>query len=114
MIPSPEFCAACRIVIGADAPDALIAAFKTPLGADIRTTYDDILAGRRSVRLPLDPPAGALSNAHMFAALQVIGERRLDDVSARAVVRAIRTTTPMKLVGARLAEQRDKDARATR
>jgi hypothetical protein len=58
--PSPEFCAACRIVLGGDT-----------LGADIDQVHADILAGKRAVSLPLDPPAGTLEPwPHTLLAVQ--------------------------------------------
>jgi hypothetical protein len=91
--PGPEFFAAVRAIIGTDTPDAIAVAFKTPLGADIQAAYDDLRDGRRTVKLPLNPPAGALQ-AHplMIATLKAIEQHCLSATDARAVLRAQKMT----------------------
>jgi hypothetical protein len=55
IIPSPEFAAACRILLSGDTPDIIDAVFRTPpLHQDVKRIKADILAGRRAVSFPLD------------------------------------------------------------
>jgi hypothetical protein len=102
-LPSSEFCAACRIVLGADTADVISVALGTALSADIQQAYDDIVAGRRRIQLPLVPPPGKLSDPSMVTTLQIIADRRLDAASARAVVRG----QMMARAGDRLTAQRN-------
>jgi hypothetical protein len=74
--PSPEFCAACRVILGGDTPDIVIAALRTTLRADIDQVHADIVSGKRVIQLPLDPPAGTLEPwPHMLLAVQRAAER---------------------------------------
>jgi hypothetical protein len=69
--PSPEFCQACRIVLGGDTPDIVVAALRTSAADRIREIEIEILAGRRGFVGPLDPPAGTLAPLHhMLASIQ--------------------------------------------
>jgi ribosomal protein L37AE/L43A len=69
--PSPEFCQACRIVLGGDTPDIVVAALRTSAADRIREIEIEILAGRRGFVGPLDPPAGTLAPLpHMLKAIQ--------------------------------------------
>jgi hypothetical protein len=58
--PSPEFCAAARIVLGGDTPNIVIPALRTKLGAKIEQIHSEILEGKRVISFPPVPPAGAL------------------------------------------------------
>ena len=74
---SPEFCAACRIVLGGDTPDIVIPALRTAAAEAIHRVHADIREGRRDVTLPLDPPAGTLAPpAHMLAHIKEAVEER--------------------------------------
>ena len=78
--PSPEFCAACRVILGGDTPDIVIPALRTSLRRDIDRVHQDILEGRRTVVLPLDPPAGTQAPLpHMLLAVQRAAEGQDDD-----------------------------------
>jgi hypothetical protein len=78
--PSPEFCAACRIILGGDTPDIVIPALRTRLKRDIDRVHDDIVAGRRVVVFPLDPPAGTQAPLpRMLLAVQRAAEEPPDD-----------------------------------
>jgi hypothetical protein len=69
--PSPEFCAAARIVLGGDTPNIVIPALRTKLGAKIEQIHSEILEGKRVISFPLVPPAGALAPLpHMLQAVQ--------------------------------------------
>jgi hypothetical protein len=69
--PSPEFCAAARIVLGGDTPNIVIPALRTKLGAKIEQIHSEILEGKRVISFPLVPPAGALEPLpHMLQAVQ--------------------------------------------
>jgi hypothetical protein len=75
--PSVKFCAACRIALGGDTPNIVIPALRTTLSANIQRAYDDILAGRRTVQLPLEPPAGTLEpHPNMLALVQQAAEEQ--------------------------------------
>ena len=74
--PSPEFCAACRIILGGDTPDIVIPALRTALKRDIDRVHADIVAGRRVVVFPLDPPAGTQPPLpHMLLAVEQAAAR---------------------------------------
>ncbi len=74
---SPEFCAACRIILGGDTPDIVIVALRTAAAEAIHRVHADIREGRRDVTLPLDPPAGTLAPpAHMLAYIHEAFEER--------------------------------------
>ena len=78
--PSLEFCAACRIVLGGDTPDIVIPPLRTSFKRDIDRVHDDIVAGRRVVVFPLDPPAGTQSPLpHMLSVVQQAAEEPPDD-----------------------------------
>ncbi|MGA8445530.1 MAG: hypothetical protein WB766_10085 [Roseiarcus sp.] len=78
--PSPEFCAACRVILGGDTPDIVIPALRTTLRSDIQRVYDDIVAGRRVVVFPLDPPAGTQPPLpHMLLEVQKAAAEQPDD-----------------------------------
>jgi hypothetical protein len=67
IIPSPEFAAACRILLSGDTPDIIDAVFRTPpLHQDVKRIKADILAGRRAVSFPLDPPPAECSPGRSY------------------------------------------------
>ena len=59
--PSPEFCQACRIVLGGDTPDVVTPALRTDAADRIHQIHAEILEGKRPFMGPLDPPAGTLA-----------------------------------------------------
>jgi hypothetical protein len=74
---SPEFCAACRIILGGDTPDIVILALRTATAEAIHRVHADIREGRCDVTLPLDPPAGTLAPpAHMLGHIHEAFEER--------------------------------------
>ena len=80
--PSPEFCAVCRIVLGGDTPDIVMPALlRTRLKRDIDRVHDDIVAGRRVVVFPLDPPSRGTQAPlpRMVLAVQRAAEEPPDD-----------------------------------
>jgi hypothetical protein len=78
--PSPEFCAACRIVLGGDTPDIVLPALQTSLAARIGELQDEIVKGKRVIDFPLVPPAGTLAPLHhMLASIQDAAGTAEDD-----------------------------------
>jgi hypothetical protein len=85
-----EFYAALRIVVGADTPEIVSTVRRiAALRQDVERLEADLRAGRRTIKLPLTPPAGELqAHPHMIAASQAIEEHHLNAADARAVLRA--------------------------
>ena len=68
---------ACRIALGGDTPDIVIPALRTALRRDIEQVHKDILDGRRTVVLPLDPPVGTLQpDPLLLLTIQPTAERK--------------------------------------
>jgi hypothetical protein len=63
--PSPEFCHACRVILGGDTSDLVIPAMRDPvLSQLLQQIYADLVEGRLPMPLlPLDPPAGTMRSA---------------------------------------------------
>ena len=110
IIPSAEFAAACRILLSGDTPDIVDAVFRSPpLLQQVKQIKADILAGRRAVSFPLDPPPGQMQpGPFMLETIRETTKLRLSDANTRAAIRGRLMTIMMARVGARMAAQRDK------
>jgi hypothetical protein len=84
---TPEFVAACRIVVGSAEPNIVAIAFETaPLREDIERIYGDIINARRSITLALDPPQP--DDPYMAETQRAIDDYRLNAGDADAFKRA--------------------------